>query len=128
MALTTKGHFIINGGKEFKAKNINVNYESLTSEDTGRTDDGVLHINWVFKRVRKVEIEMPPSTAKEVAELLFLVQGQEYDLTYFDLLSNQERTIRVYTSNSKADMYSGVILNGLWQGLTFNAIEMAGEN
>ena len=37
MALTTKGHFIINGGKEFKAKNINVNYESLTSEDTGRT-------------------------------------------------------------------------------------------
>jgi hypothetical protein len=32
-----------------------------------------------------------------------------------------------YTSNSHADMYSGVIKNGLWINFAFNAIEVAGE-
>lgn len=127
MALTSKGHFKINQNKEFVAKSLKTNYESLTAEDSGRTDDGVMHINWVFRKIRKVEIEMPPMTSSEVSSLLSEVQGQEYELTYFDILDNNERTIRVYTSNSKSDLYSGVILNGLWQGVSFNAIELEGE-
>jgi hypothetical protein len=87
----------------------------------------VLHINWVFRKIRKIEIEMPPMTAKEVSALLRLVQGQEYELTYFDVLDNNERTIKVYTSNSKSDLYSGFVLNGLYQGVSFNAIELEGE-
>lgn len=127
MALTTQGHFIINGDKEFSAKSLRVGFESLAGEDSGRTDDGVMRINWIFRKIRKVEIEMPPMTSAKVAELLGLVQGQEYRLTYYDPLDNVERTIEVYTSNSKTDLYSGVILNGLWQGVSFNAIELAGE-
>lgn len=127
MALTSKGHFIINGDKEFVAKSLNINYESLSGEDSGRTDDGVMRINWIFRRIRKVEIEMPPMTSAELSEILSLVQGQEYELTYFDLLDNTEKTISVYTSNSKGECYSGIILNGLYQGVSFNAIELAGE-
>lgn len=127
MALTSKGHFKVNG-TEFEAKNLKVGFESLNSEDSGRTDDGVMRLNWVFRRIRKVEIEMPPITSASVSSLLALVQGQEYNLTYFDPLENKEKTISVYTSNSSADLYSGMILNGLWQGVSFNAIELAGEN
>ena len=127
MALTSTGHFKI-GDKEFKAKSLKVGFESLNSEDSGRTDDGVMRLSWVFRRIRKVEIEMPPIASAEVAELLSLVQGQEYSLTYIDPLINAEKTINVYTSNSSADLYSGMILNGLWQGVAFNAIELAGEN
>lgn len=127
MALTSTGHFKI-GNQEFKAKSLKVGFESLNSEDSGRTDDGVMHLNWIFRKIRKVEIEMPPITSAEVAELLSLVQGQEYNLTYIDPLINAEKTIKVYTSNSSADLYSGMILNGLWQGVAFNAIELAGEN
>ena len=119
MALLSKGHFQINGDKQFKAKSLRVSFESLAGEDSGRTDDGVMRINWVFRRIRKVEIE--------VAELLGLVQGQEYELTYYDPLDNVERTIEVYTSNSKSELYSGIVINGLWQGVSFNAIELAGE-
>lgn len=127
MALTTQGHFKINDDKEFVAKSLKVNYESLSGEDSGRTDDGVMRINWIFRKIRKVEIEMPPMTSQELSKLLSRVQGQEYYLTYYDPLDNVERKAKVYTSNSKTDLYSGIIMNGLWQGVSFNAIELEGE-
>ena len=127
MALTSKGHFQVNG-TEYKAQSIKVNLESLASEDSGRTDDGVMHINWVLKKIRKVEIQVAPSTTTNIAPLLSAVQGQTYSLTYFDPLANAEKTITAYTSTSSSELYSGVLYNGLWQGTQFNAIEVGGEN
>ena len=127
MALTSKGHFKVNG-TEYLAKSIKVDLESLASEDSGRTDDGVMHINWVLKKIRKVFIEMPPSTTADIAPLLSAVQGQTYSLTYFDPLDNAEKTITAYTSKGSSSLYSGILYNGLWQGTQFNAIELGGEN
>ena len=127
MALTSKGHFKVNG-TEYKAQSIKVNLESLASEDSGRTDDGVMHINWILKKIRKVFIEMPPSITTDIAPLLSAVQGQTYSLTYFDPLDNAEKTITAYTSKGSSSLYSGVLYNGLWQGTQFNAIEVGGEN
>ena len=127
MALTSKGHFKVNG-TEYKAQSIKVNLESLASEDSGRTDDGVMHINWVLKKIRKVFIEMPPSITADIAPLLSAVQGQTYSLTYFDPLDNAEKTITAYTYKGSSSLYSGVLYNGLWQGTQFNAIEVGGEN
>ena len=127
MALTSKGHFKVNG-TEYLAKSIKVDLESLASEDSGRTDDGVMHINWVLKKIRKVFIEMPPSITADIAPLLSAVQGQTYSLTYFDPLDNAEKTITAYTSKGSSSLYSGVLYNGLWQGIQFNAIQVGGEN
>lgn len=127
MALTSKGHFKVNG-TEYLAKSIKVDLESLASEDSGRTDDGVMHINWVLKKIRKVEIQVAPSSTADIAPLLSAVQGQTYSLTYFDPLANAEKTITAYTSTSSSELYSGVLYNGLWQGTQFNAIEVGGEN
>ena len=127
MALTSKGHFKVNG-TEYKAQSIKVNLESLASEDSGRTDDGVMRINWVLKKIRKVFIEMPPSITADIAPLLSAVQGQTYSLTYFDPLANAEKTITAYTSKGSSSLYNGVLYNGLWQGTQFNAIEVGGEN
>ena len=127
MALTSKGHFKVNG-TEYLAKSIKVDLESLASEDSGRTDDGVMHINWILKKIRKVQIELPPSAADVFAPLLSAVQGQTYSLTYFDPLANAEKTITAYTSKGSSSLYSGVLYNGLWQGTQFNAIEVGGEN
>lgn len=128
MALYDKGKFKING-QEFDAKSIKVNYESLSSDDSGRTADGVMHIYWIYRKVRKIEIELRPTADRSsLARILALVQGQEYNLTYWDPLENAEKTIKAYTSNSSADMYNGVLYGGMWQGVSFNAIELAGEN
>lgn len=126
MALTNKGNIIING-IEFKPKSMKPNYESLATEDSGRTDDGVMRIYWVLDRIRKWEIVMPPMTSEQQSRLLSLVQGREYYMTYWDTLANQEITRKFYTSNSSADMYSGYTKNGLWLECSFNAIELGGE-
>lgn len=52
MALSNKGNFII-GGVEFKAKAIKPSFDSLATEDSGRTDDGVMHITWIKSKLRK---------------------------------------------------------------------------
>lgn len=126
MALSNKGNFII-GGIEFKPKSMKPNYESLATEDSGRTDDGVMRITWVLDRVRKWEIVMPPMTSAQQSQLLSLVQGKTYSMTYWDTLTDSELTRKFYTSNSSADMYSGFVSNGLWLDVSFNAIEVGGE-
>lgn len=125
--LHSKGNFIINSELEVSPKSLLCNFESLASDNSGRTLDGVMHIYWVFNKIRKLEIELAPSTSEKLAEIFSRVQGQEYYITYFDVLENQEKTIKVYTSNSSVDCYSGVVRNGLYRGAKFNAIEIAGE-
>ena len=126
MALTSKGAIQI-GTKTFIPASITPSYESLASADSGSTDDGVMRISWVLDRVRKLEITMPPMTSQDLSSLLSLVQGKEYKMTFFDALTNQELERKFYTSNSSADMYSGILRNGLWQNVSFNAIEIGGE-
>ena len=82
MELTYKGNFIINDEIEFAPKSLTVNYESLSSDNSGRTLDGVMHIYWVFNRIRKLEIEMAPTTADKIAQLFSRVQGKTYDIKY----------------------------------------------
>lgn len=123
MALTNKGCFIIDG-TEFVAKSITLSFDSLATEDSGRSDDGVMHIFWIRNKLRKWEIEMPPCTAAEAYAILSKVQGQIYNITIWDLSTNSEQTVQVYTSNSNGDCYSGVLYNGLYQGIKFSAIEI----
>ena len=52
MALTDKGCFIING-TQFRAKSIAPSFDSLATEDSGRTEDGVMHIWWIKNKLRK---------------------------------------------------------------------------
>lgn len=127
MNLTHKGNIIINNSLEIAPKSLLCNFESLASDNSGRTLDGVMHIYWVFNRIRKLEIELAPTTADVLSAIFSRVQGQEYDITYWDVLENAQKTIRVYTSNGSVDCYSGIVRNGLYTGAKFNAIEIAGE-
>lgn len=105
MSSITKGNFSIRDDQGvdhyFEAKNINVTYESLASEDSGRTDDGVMHIEWVRSKMTKVEVTMPPIPSSVVSELIGLVQGREYTIGYWDVSINSWRYLGVYTPNSK---------------------------
>lgn len=127
MNLSNKGNFIINNELEISPKSLLCNFESLASDNSGRTLDGVMHIYWVFNKIRKLEIELAPATADVLAQVFSRVQGQEYDITYWDVLENRQKTIHVYTSNSSVDCYNGIVRNGLYRGAKFNAIEIAGE-
>lgn len=127
MSLTKRGRFIINGTHEFQAQKLDVDFESVAGEDSGRTDDGVMHIDWVLPRVRKIKITLRPGSSESMAQVLSLVQGREYDITYWDIIDNAEKTIRVYTSNASSSMYNGFLYSGVWQNVSFNAIQIDGE-
>lgn len=121
-----KYSFAING-QYFQAQQMKFGWESIASEDSGRTLDGVMHIYWLLRKIRKIEIIMPPCQEGTINSIINLVQGKEYNLTYYDPAIGGQRTITVYTSNASADMYSGVVMNGLWQNFEFHAIELAGD-
>lgn len=123
MALSSKGNFKI-GSTEYSPKSLKITYDSLATANSGRSDSGTMVINWVRTNIRKVEIEMPPMKLSELATLINSVSGKKYNMTFRDIRTNTEVTVEMYTSNTVADCYSGVLLGGLYHGVQFSAIEV----
>ena len=67
---------------EFSPMACRPSFESLATEDSGRSDDGVMHIYWVKNRYRKLEITLRPDTPANIAPILNKVMGKEYYITY----------------------------------------------
>lgn len=124
MALT-KGKIKINN-IEYDVKSCKVEIAGLEADDSGRTDDGVYHYNYIYNRGRKITIQLVPTTQDTVAALLNAVAGKTYNLTYYDPIAG-EKTIQAHTKSTSGSLYSGVLLNGLWSGVSFKAEQIGGE-
>lgn len=124
MALT-KGKIKINN-IEYDVKSCKVEISGLEADDSGRTDDGVYHYNYIYNRGRKITIQLVPTTQETVAALLNAVAGKTYNLTYYDPIAG-EKTIQAHTKSTSGSLYSGVLLNGLWSGVSFKAEQIGGE-
>ena len=124
MALT-KGKIKINN-IEYDVKSCKVEITGLEADDSGRTDDGVYHYNYIYNRGRKITIQLVPTTQETVAALLNAVTGKTYNLTYYDPIAG-EKTIQAHTKSTSGSLYSGVLLNGLWSGVSFKAEQIGGE-
>lgn len=111
----------------FSPKTLKPLIDSLATADSGRSDDGVMHIYWVLDRVRKLEITLPPGTISTVSSILNKVVGKSFWLTFTDPYTGTELTRKMYCSNASSDWYSGVMYNGLLQDVSFNCIELGGE-
>ncbi len=123
MALSGKGNFII-GSTEYSPKSLKVTYDSLATSNSGRSDNGTMNITWVRTNIRKVEVIMPPMKMADLSALLAAVSGKKYNMTFHDPRTNTEVTVQMYTSNATGECYSGVLHNGLYQGVEFHAIEV----
>lgn len=124
MALT-KGKIKINN-IEYNVKSCKVEIAGLEADDSGRTDDGVYHYNYIYNRGRKITIQLVPTTQETVAAILSAVAGKTYNLTYYDPIAG-EKTIQAHTKSTSSSLYSGVLLNGLWSGVSFKAEQIGGE-
>jgi len=114
---------------QFSPKAIQFSVDSLATEESGRTADGVMHIDWILDRTRKLEVELRPDTPDNLYAILNKVQGKIYYLTFFDPITNAEMTRKMYTSNESVNWYNGRIFSGLGliQEAKFSCIEMGGE-
>lgn len=100
-----------------------VEFESLATADSGRSDDGKMHIEWINPRLRKIKCTLPPTSALYVGTYLDAVQGNQYELEYIDPIQGVMK-LQVYTSNASAELYNARLHGGLWYNITFNAIEI----
>lgn len=102
-----------------------ITHESIQSDDTGRTEDGVMHIDWVRRNMVKVFMQWKYLTGDEVAFLEGLIQGKEFTLTYYD--KGSTRTANVYVSNMTYTKVTDAKYSsegGLYSDITANAIEI----
>ena len=98
----------------------------LASEDSGRPEDGVMHIGWIKSRLRKVKITLPPMSQSDVSAALDAVLGKKYYIEYIDPIDGLKQ-LYVYTSAGSAELYNARIHGGLWYNISFNAIEIGGS-
>lgn len=114
----------INGQPIYEPKKeTQIEYESLSAEGSGRNAQGIMKNKFIRPLITKVSIEYPALTSEQVGEILSMVQGQEYDLTYPDPIYGV-RTIHCYSGTSSTTIYSSVIRGGLHTNVKFNCIEV----
>ena len=101
---------------------IQVEHTNLAGSSSGRTEDGVMHIDWIRRDIRKVHLRWKVLTASELSYILGLMQGKEFVLTFKDRGAVQ--TMNAYSSESSYTYYSAALGEDIYTDVSINAIEM----
>jgi hypothetical protein len=101
---------------------IKVEHSNLAGSSSGRTEDGVMHIDWVRRDIRKVYLQWKVLTASELDYILGLMQGKEFTLTFKD--RGMVQTMSAYSSESSYTYYSAALGEDIYTDVSINAIEM----
>lgn len=113
------------GSSSIYTPSINVRYEhtNVAGESSGRTEDGLLHIDWVRRDVRKVHLTYSAMTESELNYMLGLMQGQEFTFTFPDRGSSV--TMDAYCGECNYTMHSQNIGGEtIYTDVSINVIEI----
>ena len=97
-----------------------VELESLADPNSGRTDDGLMHVLFTRPRVRKFTYQCGRLTGEELQYLENLVQGKTYTFG-FDLYGKHQ-TMEAYTSSVQFEVLD--IFENLYDNVQFSVIEL----
>lgn len=125
--LDTAGEWMVTIGETdyhlyIPSNGIKVEHTNVAGSSSGRTEDGVMHIDWVRRDVRKVNLQWKVLTGTELKYILGLMQGQEFVLTFKDL--GMVQTMNAYSSESSYTYYSAALGEDIYTDVSINAIEM----
>ena len=121
--LDTAGEWKVNSSPLYiPSAGIRVEHTNLTGSSSGRTEDGVMHIDWVRRDIRKVNLQWKVLTASELDYILGLMQGKEFTLTFKD--RGKVQTMNAYSSESSYTYYSAALKEDIYTDVSINAIEM----
>ena len=121
--LDTAGEWKVNSSPLYvPSAGIKVEHTNLAGSSSGRTEDGIMHIDWVRRDIRKVYLQWKVLTASELNYILGLMQGKEFTLTFKDL--GQVQTMSAYSSESSYTYYSAALGEDIYTDVSINAIEM----
>ena len=121
--LDTKNEWMVNDNHLYvPSAGIQVEHTNLAGSSSGRTEDGIMHIDWVRRDIRKVHLKWSVLTASELDYILGLMQGKEFVLTFKDRGTVQ--TMNAYSSESTYTYYSAALGEDIYTDVSINAIEM----
>lgn len=124
------------------APNLKIEHTNVASADSGRTEDGVMHINWVRPDVKKVYLLYNSISGYEKGIMEQLLQGKEFWFRYMDVqrsalpsLVNGKyantyvttvQEIHAYTGESSYESYCSTLRaeeGGIYTNFSINVIE-----
>lgn len=120
----TNGYWAVDGTPIYVPSTVVIENDNIVSSDSGRTESGLMYINWVRPTVRKIKLTFSDITGMEVAEMHNLMQGKEFRFTYYD---NGIQTISAYAgkdSYTQSDLSKFAKEGGLYKDFTIDVIEM----
>lgn len=124
--MDTAGHWKVNNTPFYiPGRNMKIDHESIQASDSGRTEDGYMHIDWVRTNLIKTFLKWSYLTGNEVEYLENLMQGKEFTLTYYD--KGKVHTADVYVSKLTYTKYSDALYaneGGLYTDIAADAIEL----
>lgn len=121
--LDTAGEWMVNDNHIYIPSNgIQVEHTNLAGSSSGRTEDGVMHIDWVRRDIRKVNLRWSVLTGSELNYIMGLMQGKEFTLTFRD--RGKVQTMSAYSSESSYTYYSAALGEDIYTDVSINAIEM----
>lgn len=121
--LDTAGEWMINSSHLYiPSAGIQVEHTNLAGSSSGRTEDGIMHIDWVRRDIRKVNLRWSVLTASELDYVLGLMQGKEFALTFKD--RGRVQTMNAYSSESSYTYYSAALGEDIYTDVSINAIEL----
>lgn len=109
--LDTLGYWMVGSSHLYVPSfNTKVEHSNVTGASTGRSEDGIMRIDWVRRDVRKVFLTYSAMSAHELAYTMNLLQGKEFTFKFMDQGTVQtfngyvgESTYRYYTSSDLYD-------------------------
>lgn len=121
--MDTAGEWMVDGNHLYiPSAGIKVDHTNLAGSSSGRTEDGVMHIDWVRRDIRKVYLQWKVLTASEMDYILGLMQGKEFTLTFKD--RGRVQTMQAYSAESSYVYYSAALGEDIYTDVSINAIEM----
>ena len=128
--------FAVNG-TEINPSACNITYQDLDGEGTERNANGILVRQVIRRNVVKINIEFPPMTTKDIAQVIKLFDNPKFQFTYPDPLlgkADGTNTITAYCGDRSLDIKrvgsiavkntnGKVEYQDLYAGLKFSIIE-----
>lgn len=100
-----------------------VEHSNVVGSSSGRSEDGIMRIDWVRRDVRKVFLHYNAMSASELSTMLGLLQGQEFSFKFLDKGSVQ--TMNAYCGECSYQFYTNSSLynEAIYTDVEFHVIE-----
>ena len=121
--LDTQGYWMVGTTHIYIPSEAKIEHSNVVGASSGRSEDGVMRIDWVRRDVRKVNMKWKYMTAAELNTVMGLLQGKEFTFKFLD--QGVVQTIDAYVGESSYEFYSysDAYDEGVYTEFTMNVIE-----